>query len=672
MSESATSLGAAIALLSEQAGNRSLVPFVGAGASTDAGLPQWKDLVAPLAQQLGVQPDCDVLDLAQWYVDARGRKALLDHVRTSVGTKVSPGPVHSALASITAPVTFTTNYDLLLESAVEQSEGTPPDVIIEDAHIALVDEARRTSIVKLHGCLTLPATIVLTRDDYETYADRHRAMVAYLQSLLATRTFLFVGFSLVDPNFRAIYSTIARALGPYKRQAYLVEGVARPEPLVRYWREKGIVTIELDGYDKVPGCLQQISRRIPDAGSGLAAVRTLGRSEPPPLEVEPLFETLTAARAQLSELIRQSRETGFLPTQDDPAVETPDNQTSSSPDQDETGAWIRRKARALLDLASAIDGVIPVDNPADWVSLGDLLYEQGDAAGSIRAYQAALRPSAERLQRGSDMIRRIKGNLGRAYAHEGHHARAEWLLRQCVYVRDDENGPPILGRWGTFRRLDFESLRERPTDAAELAHAITRRVERLRGDGHPLEAFEAVAEVRYLLEPLLRIKHRPQDPDGEDLFGAEIVQLNAQRSWRARGLRSREYNARPFNPKAWAFNVLGKGYRLTAELALDQRRDEVGWYVERADRYLHYASNLDPLLPYPYAHRLHLLNDSRIPPQTRSTLERHLDKDLRRLLEHSGALRVLDDLQSRFADSDLLREVRANASQSRPPASAHV
>jgi len=178
-----------------------------------------------------------------------------------------------------------------------------------------------------------------------------------------------------------------------------------------------------------------------------------------------------------------------------------------------------------------------------------------------------------------------------------------------------------------FNGLDMDALRERPTDAAELAHAISRRVERLQDDGHPSEAFVAVAEVRYLLEPLLGIQHRASDPPADDLFGDERVLINAQRSWRIRGL-GRETQARPFDSKAWALNVLGKGYRLSAELALDLHRANARWFWERADGYLHDASKLDPLLPFPYAHRLHLLSDQRIGQHDRARLDQHLRKDM--------------------------------------------
>src|SRR5690606_37628669 len=110
-----------------------------------------------------------------------------------------------------------------LERAIAEVQHVPPDVIVEDAHVGLIDETRRTTVVKLHGCLSVPETIVLARDEYEAYADRHPAMIAYLQSLLATRTFLFVGTSLSDSNFLVIQAAIRRAHGKYQRHAYRLD-----------------------------------------------------------------------------------------------------------------------------------------------------------------------------------------------------------------------------------------------------------------------------------------------------------------------------------------------------------------------------------------------------------------------------------------------------------------
>lgn len=226
----------------ERTRDGALVLFIGAGVSQakDVGLPGWRELLVPLACEIGADPkNDDPLDIAHWYVREHGRGRLLAHVKREVGKVQVPGKLHRALAAIPAPVIFTTNYDRLLERAIADAQGVPPDAIVVDSHVGLVDDSRRTTVVKLHGCLSLPERIVLARDEYETFADKHPAMIAYLQSLLATRTFLFVGTSLTDPDFQDIHTAIRRALGKHQRTAYRLDAGAKAKFVLRDWEERG-------------------------------------------------------------------------------------------------------------------------------------------------------------------------------------------------------------------------------------------------------------------------------------------------------------------------------------------------------------------------------------------------------------------------------------------------
>ncbi len=56
-------------------------------------------------------------------------------------------------------------------------------------------------------------------------------------------------------------------------------------------------------------------------------------------------------------------------------------------------------------------------------------------------------------------------------------------------------------------------------DAAEFAYLVARRVERLRQAGHPEQAFAALYEPRYVLEPLLGIVNGHEPAPARDLFG---------------------------------------------------------------------------------------------------------------------------------------------------------
>jgi tetratricopeptide (TPR) repeat protein len=631
-------------ILAEAARHRSLVPFVGAGASKAAGLPTWNELVAPLAKDVGAGKDDDVLDVPQWYVDQHGREALERQVTGALSIPAAPAPLHWSVARLGSPVLCTTNYDQLMERAIEEIDRVPPDVIIEDGHVGLIDEARRTTLVKLHGCLTVPDTIVLTRDDYEAYAERHRAMTAYLQSLLATRTFLFVGFSLTDINFRTIYNAIGRALGPHRRTAYVLTYGKWSDPMIRYWRSKGVETAAFVDGDAQAGFVGEIAQRASAVGDALGSARALAAVLP----IAPLVAHLEGAHATLREMIDVARHASLLPDPSEPGVEGGAD-TDESATASDAQPQVRSISRAILHLASVIDAAVPLDDPMDWVSIGELLYEDGDAAGAIQAYQAALRPSrGSRVRLDPATVRRVRGNLGRAYARERHFGRSEWLLRRCVFLKNQElpEGPGFTRR-SVSDRLDRDALESRPTDASELVYAMTRLAERLLDDQRPRQAFELMREARYILEPLLGIQ-KDAGVDAVDLFADREV--GRRRPWRGRDLPDH-----PYVPKAWALNFFGKAYRLSAQAAQSLGRNDVVYYAAKADGVLHDASKLDRLLRHPYEHRLAMQRELRLAQPQRQQLAAGLRADITKLGTLPDGRRVIGQLRSQFPDSRVWR-----------------
>jgi hypothetical protein len=113
---------------------------------------------------------------------------------------------HAFLAALPVGEVVTTNYDRLFEMASE-AVGRPVNVLPYQA----AGEGRRW-LLKLHGCVTRPDDIVLTREDYLRYEAGRAALAGIVQAMLITRHMLFVGFSLNDDNFHRIADTVRRAV----------------------------------------------------------------------------------------------------------------------------------------------------------------------------------------------------------------------------------------------------------------------------------------------------------------------------------------------------------------------------------------------------------------------------------------------------------------------------
>ncbi|PYG01953.1 SIR2-like domain-containing protein [Georgenia satyanarayanai] len=184
--------------LAERARRGELALFVGAGVSMAAGLPSWEALIATIAERHDVDLD-DVpspLDRAELL-----RRELGADFGAAVARETSSvdryAITHSLLAALGCREIVTTNYDALYERAARDIEGT-------DAVPALPYGQPLSGspwVLKMHGDVSDPAGIVLTRSDFVRYDSRSRPLGSVVQALMLTRHLLVVGASLTDDNF---------------------------------------------------------------------------------------------------------------------------------------------------------------------------------------------------------------------------------------------------------------------------------------------------------------------------------------------------------------------------------------------------------------------------------------------------------------------------------------
>lgn len=206
--------------LGQIAHDAKLVPFMGAGVSISAGAPSWEKLLETLAKKAGIDARTlealkkhDSLDQAAYvrsefareYPRARTEQ---DHFASAVIDAVNVrryGIAPPLLAALEAEQAITLNYDQLFEWAAE--DGQRPRRVVPGPPS---DEERW--LLKLHGSVDEPESIVLTRDDYLGFNADRAALSSLVKATLMTRHLLFVGFGVQDPHFHEIVHDVRRAV----------------------------------------------------------------------------------------------------------------------------------------------------------------------------------------------------------------------------------------------------------------------------------------------------------------------------------------------------------------------------------------------------------------------------------------------------------------------------
>jgi len=220
-----------------------LVLFLGAGVGRSAGLPLWFELLRELADDAGLGAQRSALDKLNPLDQAQviegrmgGTRRLGDAVASRLRTPYY-GLIHALLAALPVEEAVTTNYDQLFEVASEAT-GRRTAVL---PYSSAADSDRW--LLKMHGCVSEPGKIVLTRAAYLRYADNRAALAAIVQALLITRHMLFVGFSLDDDNFHQIIDAVRKAVGrstrPRTTKAPFATSLAlqSEEVVEELWRE---------------------------------------------------------------------------------------------------------------------------------------------------------------------------------------------------------------------------------------------------------------------------------------------------------------------------------------------------------------------------------------------------------------------------------------------------
>lgn len=199
---------------------RRCVIVIGSGVSRQArGVngeipPTWEEFLKDCndSAQQGAQPhiekaikDGDLLHACEWL------QRLYDYnwVAKLRGAFSSPkyafGDVHRNICKLDARVIFSLNFDDIIDRATQDIyAGTCVKKLYSDPDISEFLRGTERYLVKVHGSLDSPGTLIFTQKQYASARVSAAAFYNAFDSALMTHTFLFLGAGNRDPDINLI------------------------------------------------------------------------------------------------------------------------------------------------------------------------------------------------------------------------------------------------------------------------------------------------------------------------------------------------------------------------------------------------------------------------------------------------------------------------------------
>jgi ubiquinone/menaquinone biosynthesis C-methylase UbiE len=276
------------AVLRQRAASKRLIPFVGAGVSRnvlkrngEAAFPGWADLLRNAVKALNeegkffaakaVEADLDLLK------DPTAKGVSLIQVADKVSANLSPPAwakflrsqlalsfqdidpnslvLPKAIWSLANNFVITTNFDKVLNWA----SASPLDArsLDLDDLAGLSDSVRGETFTSptvwhLHGEIDNPTKLILRSTDYDQLysppdkESKYAAAFWTLQSILASTTLLFVGFSFADEYIREQLEYVVKAFSGYAGQHFALIPRSELDGGAQLFERVGIIPVPYD------------------------------------------------------------------------------------------------------------------------------------------------------------------------------------------------------------------------------------------------------------------------------------------------------------------------------------------------------------------------------------------------------------------------------------------
>ena len=105
---------------------------------------------------------------------------------------------------------ITTNYDCMIERLFSFNPLIGNNILLSNPY---------GSVYKIHGCVTEPNEIIITKSDYDEFKVRYELIRAQLLSIFIHNPIIFIGYNIGDSNIKDILRTIFSYVDSTSEQA---------------------------------------------------------------------------------------------------------------------------------------------------------------------------------------------------------------------------------------------------------------------------------------------------------------------------------------------------------------------------------------------------------------------------------------------------------------------
>lgn len=112
------------------------------------------------------------------------------------------------LSSLNVDGVITTNWDVFIEQVFPDYKK-----YIGQNELLFSNPQEIGEIYKIHGCATVPGSLVLTDKDYDKFTERNAYLAAKLITIFVEHPIVFLGYSLSDTNITGLLRAISLCIG---------------------------------------------------------------------------------------------------------------------------------------------------------------------------------------------------------------------------------------------------------------------------------------------------------------------------------------------------------------------------------------------------------------------------------------------------------------------------